>query len=163
MPEINICNNAGRDAVVNLENVVVPLKVRWLDQQGRQASSVRLLKSTVDRDMDALTEQFGDLTGVAEALIEADPEVDIEMVGSFLNNTSRVYIDRTRQIVHKIVQWEIIRAPDGTEREKRARELAPQNISGEIPLKWSGVMVKRDEAIRKFVFGARCNFHISTV
>ena len=35
MPEINISNSAGRDAVVTLENVTQPLKVRWLDDKGR--------------------------------------------------------------------------------------------------------------------------------
>ena len=31
MPEINIFNSAGRDAVVKLESVATPLRVRWLD------------------------------------------------------------------------------------------------------------------------------------
>ena len=47
MPEINLSNQAGRDAVVNMENVGIPLQVRWLDTKGRQARNVRLLKSLV--------------------------------------------------------------------------------------------------------------------
>ncbi len=152
MPEINIANNSGRDAVVNLENLNIPLKVRWLDTQKRQVSSMRILKSTVDHDIESLSEQNEGIAGVADALIHGDPEVDMEIVGSYLRNTSRAYIDRSRNIVHKVTQWEIVRSPDGSERERRLRELPPQNVTGEIPLQWSGVMIKKEEAIRKFVF-----------
>ena len=38
MPEINICDSAGRDALVAIESVRSQLKVRWVDQQGRQAA-----------------------------------------------------------------------------------------------------------------------------
>ncbi len=155
MPEINIKNSSGRDAVVNLESVTVPLKVRWLDNRGRQVSSVRLLKSTVDHDIDSLTESLGSIENVANALIESDPEIDIEKVGTHLRNTSRVFIDQQRKIVHKATQWEIVKAPDGEIRERRPRELAAQNVSGEIPLNWSGVLIKRTEAVRKFVFSAK--------
>ena len=152
MPEINIANSSGRDAVVNLENVNIPLKVRWLDEQRRQVSSMRILKSTIDHDFEALVEATGGVEKIAEALIDSDPEIDIEIVGSFLRSTSRAYIDSKRQIAHKVTQWEIIRTPDGAERERRLRDLPPQNVTGEIPLKWSGVLVKKEDAIRKFVF-----------
>ena len=155
MPEINIKNSAGRDAVVNLESVTVPLKVRWLDNRGRQISSVRLLKSTVDRDIDSLTEQLGGIENVADALIESDPEVDVEKVGTHLRNTSRVFIDHQRKIVHKATQWEIVKTPDDEVRERRPKELPPQNVSGEIPLNWSGIMIKREEAVHKFVFAGK--------
>jgi hypothetical protein len=88
MGSINICNSAGRDAVVGTESVGNRLMVRWLDGKGRQAHPVRILKSTVDRDLDALMEQVGGLTKVSQALIEGDPEVNTEMVGSLLKETS---------------------------------------------------------------------------
>jgi len=154
MPEINIANQSGRDAVVNLESVTVPAKVRWVDRQSRQASSAKLLKSTVTNDLGSLTEQLGG-ADISAALIESDPEVDIEIVGSKLANTSRAYIDSGRKLVHKVVQWEIVKNVDGSERDRRLRDQAPQNIRSEVPLKWSGIMVDRDEAVRKFVFAAK--------
>ncbi len=155
MPEINICNSAGRDAVVNMENVATPQKVRWLDEKGRQASSVRVLKSAMNRDIEAIVSQVGGLENVADALIAGDPETDVETVGTFLRVTSRVYIDQNRSIVHKVQQFEVVRNPDGTEREKRSREVVHQNVSGDIPLKWSGKLIKKDEACRKFVFSTK--------
>ena len=152
MPEINICNSAGRDATVNMETVAIPLRVRWVDSKGRQAHSVRVLKATIDHDITALTEQVNGIENVGQALINGDPEIDFEAVGSFLTATSRVYIDSNRELVHRINQFEVIRNPDGSVRDKRPREIAPQNVSGDIPLRWSGVFVKRLEVVKKFVF-----------
>ena len=118
MPEINVTNSAGRDAVVNAESVTVGNPVRWLDGQERQALSVRILKSTIDRDLDALVEETGGLDQVGAALIAGDPEIDLESVGSFLRDPSRMFVDGNRQIVHKIRQWEVVRNPDGSQRER---------------------------------------------
>ncbi len=155
MPEINISNSAGRDAVVNMETVHSPQRVRWLDAQGRQANSIRVLKSTIDRDLDALLEQQGELSNVGQALIDGDPEVDLETVGHFLQNTSRVFIDKQRKIVHKVQQFEIVRNPDGSERERRPREMTMQNVSGDIPLLWTGRLIDKERACRKFVFSTK--------
>ncbi len=155
MPEINISNSAGRDAVVNMETVHSPQRVRWLDAQGRQANNIRVLKSTIDRDLDALLEQQGELSNVGQALIDGDPEVDLETVGHFLQNTSRVFIDKQRKIVHKVQQFEIVRNPDGSERERRPREMTMQNVSGDIPLLWTGRLIDKERACRKFVFSTK--------
>jgi hypothetical protein len=155
MPTINIANSAGRDAVVNAESLRARRKIRWLDPQGRQAVNVRLVKSTLDRDIDALVAQFGTLSKVGEALIQGDPEVDTETTGSFLHRTSRVYVNPRREIVHKVQPWEIVRNPDGSERERRPRKTLRQNVSDEVPLRWSGVLIKKSKACRKFVFSGK--------
>ena len=152
MPEINICNSAGRDASVTMETVATPLRVRWVDNNGRQARSVRVLKATLDDDLDALVNQNEGIENVGQALVDSDPEIDFESVGTFLTATSRVYVDSNRNLVHRINQFEVIRDPDGSVRERRPREVAPQNVSGEFPLRWSGVFVKRNEVVRKFIF-----------
>ncbi len=160
MAEINVSNSAGRDAVVTLQSVVSRKTVRWIDSSGRQASSVRLIRSTVDCDIDALTEQAdGDLQKVSELLLEGDPEIDMETIGSFLRDSSRVYLRPDRGIVHRILQWEIIRNPDGSERQRRPCTVPPPNVAGELPLKWSGVMIKKEDAVRKFVFASKMQLH----
>ena len=156
MPEINLCNAAGRDAVVNMENVVVPLQVRWLDPDGRQAQNVRFLKSTLSHDVEAL-EALAAESGkeVSQLLVESDVDVDLEVAGSYLMNTSRVYINPENEIVHKAIQYEVIKNPDGSIREERLAQRSDQNVSGEIPLGWSGIFMKKTEAIKKFVFASK--------
>ncbi|HEV3004045.1 MAG TPA: hypothetical protein VGX78_06260, partial [Pirellulales bacterium] len=155
MPEINIANSAGRDALVALESVRSPLKVRWIDEQGRQIQSARLLKGPIDRDIDALVARYGELPKVGRALLEGDPEVDLEQTGRLLRNTSRVYIDADRQVVHKVQFWEVVRNPDGSQRERRPRRVLDPNLAGEQPLRWSGVYIRREQACRRFVFSSK--------
>ncbi len=155
MPEINISNSAGRDAVVTMETVTAPQRVRWLDDQGRQASTVRVLKATIDLDIDALVELFGSLADVGQALVDGDPEVDLETTGGFLENTSRVYINGDREIVHRVQLFDVIRNPDGTVRNQRPRDVAPPNVSADVPLRWSGRLIDKSAACRRFVFSTK--------
>ena len=159
MPEINIADSAGRDALVAIESVASTRKIRWVDAQGRQASTARLMKGPITHDVEALKAKHGELGDVAKALIEADPEIDLENTGRFLRETSRVYVDPDRNIVHKVQFWEIVRNPDGSIRERRPRKVAEMNLASEHPLRWSGVFIKREQAIRKFVFSGKVQLH----
>ena len=129
MPQISLFNSKGRDAAVMAESVRVPVRIRWLDAENRQAASARILKGTVDRDYEALLAGVGTPEKVAEALIGADPEIDPESVGSILRDTARVYINTDRQTVHRVSQIEIVRNPDGTEKLRRPRKAPMPNVN----------------------------------
>lgn len=152
MAEINICNSVGRDAVVQTEHVRATRKVRWIDSHERQVTNARILKASIDLGIEALLNKYGDLEKVGQALIDDDPEVDPESTGAFLREVSRIYIDQDRKIVHKISRWEVIRNPDGSERDRRPRKLPPPNVNTEVPLRWSNILVKKQDAYRRFVF-----------
>jgi hypothetical protein len=153
MAEINLYNSAGRDAVVKLVTLTTPLRVRWLDPEGRQVSTARMVKSAINDDLDGLLERHVDLRSVGAAIRDGDPEINPEVAGRLLQETSRVYIDRSRKIVHRVQEWDVIRNPDGSERERRPHSIPDANVgAGVAPLKWSGVMIHKREAIRKFVF-----------
>jgi hypothetical protein len=151
MPEISMSNNKGRDAQVMAESVRVPVLVRWIDQEDRQAVSARVLKGTIDRDYDALLKQTGSPQAVAQALIAGDPELDTESIGSFLRDTSRVFINSDRKIVHSVTQVEIIRNPDGSEKARRPKKIAMPNVHSEQSLLWSGKFLPKREVYNKFV------------
>ncbi|MBC6421943.1 MAG: hypothetical protein GDA43_16970 [Hormoscilla sp. SP5CHS1] len=155
MGKINISNSRDQDAAVNTESVSPVLKMRWLDIHGSQVETKKILRGTMDRDLDALLKKYGDLENITQALINEDPEIDIETYGSFLKNTARVYIDPKREIVHRIVQNKIIKNPDGSEREKRPRHMPEPNTATEIPLKWTGKKMKKSQVFNKFVFSGK--------
>ncbi len=159
MPEINLSNSAGRDAIVATESVSKFKQIRWLDDQNRQTRSVRLVKSSIKHDIDALQEQYGDLEKISQALVESDPEIDLENAGRFLTETSRVYIGNDRNIVRSVQFKEVVHNPDGTVREERARQVLDTNTSTEVPLRWSGVFIPKEDAIRKFVFSGKAQLH----
>jgi hypothetical protein len=152
MPEISLTNSKGRDASVMAESVRVPVLVRYLDADARQATSARVLKSTLEHDHDALIQKVGSPEELAKALIDADPEIDMETVGTFLRDTSKVFINSDRKFVHGVTQVEIVRNPDGTEKLRRPKKTALPNVGAETPLLWSGKLMPKQEAYNKFVF-----------
>jgi len=149
---LNIANDKGRDAIVSAETLRKPLRVRWLDPRGRQVQPVRLLKSTIDRDYDALLAAHIAPDALAKALIAGDPELDLERCGSYLRETARVYVDADKRVVHSVDELEIVRAPDGSEKERRQKVATHPNTGIETPLKWSGRLVPKKDAVRRFVF-----------
>jgi hypothetical protein len=155
MPSINLSNSKGRDAVVGAQAVSRPLKVRWLDEQGRQAQSARIVKGDLAHDVAALEGRAGGREKVAQALVDGDPEVDLETFGSVLRETSRVFVDVEGKIVHRVKQYEVVRNPDGSERERRARSIAKANTTEETPLKWTGKLMKKAEVYNRFVFATK--------
>lgn len=155
MGKINLSNNRGRDAVVKTESISPSLKMRWIDNSGSQAESKKILRGTMDRDFDALLEKYGDAETLTQALIHEDPEIDMETYGSFLKNTSRVYISPQKKIVHRIKQNEIVKNPDDSEREKRPRQMPEPNTASEIPLKWTGKTIEKSQVFNKFVFSGK--------
>ncbi|MDP1561919.1 MAG: hypothetical protein Q8M16_11120 [Pirellulaceae bacterium] len=155
MAELSLSNSAGRDAVIHISSVQEPLRVRWLDATQRPATSMRLVKSTLQHDTPALLKQFATLTDLGAQLIANDPEIDFDSVGSYLQNSSRVLVNQQGQLVHKSQTFEIIRAPDGSVRDRRPKAVTLPNVSADSPLRWSGKLIKKADAIRKFVFSSK--------
>lgn len=147
---INIRNSKNRDAIVASEGLAPKRDVRYVDAHGRPVTNRRLLKTDVAHDLPALMKRKK-LEAVANALIKADPEIDIEEFGMFLTDTSRVYVSK-KGIVHLVEEFEVVKNPDDTVRERRPRKKAQQNMNSDIPLAWTGKFIKKQEAVNKFVF-----------
>ena len=148
---INISNPKGRDAVVAAEAMNPRREVKYIDKKGRPVGTQKLLKTDVTHDLPELLKKRKKLDKLANDLVKGDPEVDMESVGLFLVDTSRVYVSK-RGIIHLVEEYEVIMNPDGTERERRPRKKLPQNINAEIPVRWTGKFIKKDEAVQRFVF-----------
>ena len=120
-----------------------------------RSGSRKILRSVVGKDVDSLLAEFEDLDNIGEALVEGDPEIDIETYGRFLTDTSRAFTNPDGEIVHHLSRWEVIYGPDGEEKKRRPLEVEEPNVAGEVPLSWSGKMMKKSEACRKFVFSGK--------
>ncbi|MDF1816988.1 MAG: hypothetical protein P1V20_32610 [Verrucomicrobiales bacterium] len=155
MAEINLSDNRGRDAVVNAESVTIPHEYRWIDSQQHQVGTRKILRSTAGNDIETLIREHGDLDTVAEALINGDPEVDIETYGRFLSETSRAYTNPDGDIVHHLSRWEVVYSPEGEEIKRKPLDVEEPNVAGEVPLAWTGKKMKKVDAIRKFVFSGK--------
>src|SRR5262245_24503098 len=159
--QLTLCNAAGRDAQVAAESVKIALRVRRLDADGRPCQPVRILKGTIHRGH-GLPQTLGDAAQLAAALVASDPEIDFETVGAFLRPgaTQRVYVDSAGHVVHALTHTEIVKNPDGSEKARRPHAPAAANLH--LPLVWSGRLIPRAEAVRKFVFaGCRQIRHVN--
>lgn len=155
MAEISLSNSKGRDGVVRTASIAVPLRVRYLDERGRQVAMRRVLKATVEHEAEALEQRFGSRDAVARALVEGDPEIDIERFGMTLRDTARVYVGRSGELLHSVRHLEIVRTPDGAEKERRPKRFAPPNVGPEAPLKWTGKLLPRRDVVHRFVFASK--------
>lgn len=153
MGQINLTNSKQRDAVVNTRSVRVTRRVRYIDAEGRQAAGVRLLKSTFEHEAERLAEAAGGPDELSQALVEADPDVDMETFGQQISETSRVYVTPEREVVHHVQIFEVLKNPDGSEKERRPQKISEANIAVEgTPLRWSGKLMPKKDVYNKFVF-----------
>jgi hypothetical protein len=151
---INISNENHRDATVAMEGVRPKRDVRYVDEDLNPVISRRLLKTDVTHDLPELMKKMPEMEDVSEALVEGDPEVDVESFGMFLTETSRVYVGENG-IVHSVEEFEVVSNPDGTVRDRRPRKKEPQNVNTDIPLKWTGKFLKKSDAVKRFVFATK--------
>jgi hypothetical protein len=155
MPNMNITDSRGRDAVIKGESISSYRAVRYNGPGGKPAYTRRLLNATVDHDLDTLREKYKTEEALAEALVKSDPEVDLEREGMYLWDMQRVFINPNEEMVFHIKQEEVVRTPDGQVKERRPKRELEANVDSEIPLTWTGKTIPKAEAIRKFVFRAK--------
>ncbi|MCD7900417.1 MAG: hypothetical protein LUH22_11245 [Bacteroides sp.] len=164
MRAMNIANDKNRDAQIVFDAEVKARSTQWVLPDGKERMNVKILKSTVNLEEDALLDKYGELTDVAEALIKSDPEVDMEVIGKILHRTHKLYVDKDNEIAYSINLYQVIHNPDGTEKERHDLNKVPANINVELPLKWTNKTFQKKEAIRRFVFSRKYQLrHINGV
>lgn len=155
MRMLNISNEKKRDAAVGMENKKTRSKVYFTLKDGSPKKNVRLLKGTLPVELDNLVNKFGDLYNVGQAIIENDPEIDFENTGRIVAGTKKLYLNSQNRIAYRVNLVEVVKNPDGTEKERKELQKTEANILSEIPLKWTGVKIPKDKAVRKFVFSLK--------
>ncbi len=153
MKAIHIANAKKRDAEVAVEQQVKKSAVRTVLPNGEEKTNIRLLKNTVDYELEALLYNYdGQLSALEKDLIENDPEVDMQIVGKKLQRTHKLYVDKNNNIVYRLNLYQVVYKPDGTEKERHDINRLPANVNTELPIRWTGKRYPKAEAIRKFVF-----------
>ncbi|MEE9348348.1 MAG: hypothetical protein V3U82_09130 [Robiginitomaculum sp.] len=155
MPNVNLSDSRLRDAVVKAESTRLRRTIFYQGPGGLPAYTRKVLKGSVHQDYESMVEKYSGDETLGEALVAGDPEIDFEHDGMFLWDLSRVYINPKEELVYRIRQDELVYNPDGSLRERREQRRLEANIDTEIPLTWTGKMIPKSEAIRKFVFATK--------
>ena len=148
--KLHLTNSAGRDATVLFGSLKAP-RTHHMGLPGAEVEFRRYLATTDKGLHESLAETHGE--DYAAALIDGDPEVDIEQVGRRIGQTAQVFLAADGSVLHAAPRWvELILGPDGEERERRDPEDREGNVNDELPVRWTGRKIAKRDAVRRFVF-----------
>ncbi|MCG3172532.1 MAG: hypothetical protein GMKNLPBB_00685 [Myxococcota bacterium] len=85
-----------------------------------------------------------------QALLDGDPEIDLEATGRRVGSADRVFLDPDGALLYATAQVEVQYDARGLEIERREPMVTPANIDAEAPLVWTGKFVPRQEAVCRF-------------
>ena len=148
--KLHLTNSAGRDATVLFGSLKAP-RTHHMGLPGAEVEFRRYLATTDNGLHEGLVEAHGE--EYAQALIDGDPEVDVEQVGRRIGSTAQVFLAADGSVLHAAPRWvEIITDPEGEERERREPEDREGNVNDELPVRWTGRKIAKLAAVRRFVF-----------
>lgn len=149
---ISIADAKKRDAQIELVSPSRSERVRWVSRgAGAPLRHERLIKGTEKTSHEALLREKGSPEALALALIEGDPELDLEQVGRRLGNATRVWVAPEGNVLYAARVLQVVTAPDGTEKARRDFVDVEATVGEQQPpLLWSGRMMPADQVIRRF-------------
>ena len=151
MRKINLSNEAKRDAEVAYGTNFRRQKAVYKTTEGSSVTNQRLLRCTMDTTDASLLASYGDT--LADALINGDPEVDMELMGLKLETLKKVYIGADQKVAYGVSLNEHVYLADGTEKEVHPESSTTANVAVEgIPLRWTGKLIPKEKAMRMFMF-----------
>lgn len=151
MRTINISNSAKRNAEVVFTGISNKNKLIYKTQEGKVGHNERRLKTTLATSEEMLLSLYGD--DILNALVTSDPDVDMERCGMAMDELKKVYITESNKVAYGVNLNEHIFFSDGTLKEVRPKSLTVSNVAIDShPVRWSGKMIPRNEAVRKFIF-----------
>lgn len=147
---IRMANAKGRDAVIGFKSI----KGTEAPKMGLPGVALEFRRYLIASDQGtdaALKTRLGE--DYAKALIEGDPEIDLEMIGQTVEQTMTVYLDAGGAVLTSEPQViDLVLNPDGSEKERRVPVDVASNINGEVPVRWSGRKIPIKDAVRRFSF-----------
>jgi hypothetical protein len=151
---ITIADAKKRDAQIQLDSPKRSDPVRWVSKaSGAPIHLERLIKTTDRCSYDALLAKHGSPEALAKALIEGDPEVELEQVGRRLGHATRVHVGPGGQVLYAARVLQVVTAPDGSEKSRGDFIDVEATVGEELPpILWTGRLMPATDVVRRFVF-----------
>jgi hypothetical protein len=150
---IAIMDAKKRDAQIEVESPSSRDAYHYVAPNGNAVRLNRLVKGTEKTTYETLALRFGSPDAVSKALIEGDPEIDLEQVGRRLAFTSRVYLGPKGNVLYAARVLKVVYAPDGQETGREDFVDVEATVGEELPpIPWTGKLVPVDQLIRRIAF-----------
>jgi hypothetical protein len=151
MRKINLSNDLKRDAEVAYGNNMHRSKTIYKTTDGSVINNERSIKMTLETSTESLLHNYNDT--LADALVNGDPEIDMEKFGMKMSELKKVYLTPQSKVAYGVTLNEHVYLPDGTEKEVRPESSTNSNISLDgVPIKWTGKLIPKSKAMRMFMF-----------
>ncbi len=148
---ISLSDAKKRDAHVEIEPPKRSAGYDYVNTEGKRVSTSRIIKSTEDNTYEALLAKFDDdPVKVGEALLDGDPEIDLEQAGRVVGPTDRVYIREDGSVLYVARTLQVRYDAGGDEVERKDFEDIEATVSEEDTLPWSGRMIPVSDVVRRF-------------
>ena len=151
MKVINIADNKNRNTRVGMEHKKRARINHFVDSTQAHVQSVRVVKNTLKTDLKNLIKDCS-LEELSQKLIDGDSEIDMELFGKRISDTTRIYINTSNEPASGVQTKELFYLPNGELKEERPFRDTEANINLETPLLWSGKLLPKKECYKKFVF-----------
>jgi hypothetical protein len=155
MRKIKISNSQNRDTDIVYGGITYKSKIKYVFSDHTLTSNAKLLKSKMRQQYPALLNQYGNDEALLEMLTNENPEIDLELTGSFIKGGQRILVDENMNPVFETIANEIIYNPDGSQKEIKSLSVKESNIVSEHPIRWTGKYLPLDQAYNKFIFAKK--------
>lgn len=153
MRTLHLADQDSRDAFIRFVPVRPPAAPERV-AAGRRVSQRRFIAAAEANTHAALLDRYGDQ--LTQALLDSDPDVDMELVGRPIERTSTVYLDSQQQLLrHAPTVVEVILDASGQESERREPMDRAPNVAEQLPIRFTRTRLKRGVALRRFVFARK--------
>jgi hypothetical protein len=155
MRKIKIANVQKRDAEIVFGGLFRKPIIQYTLQDGSKTRNIKVLKSDLKRQYDALFNEYGSDESLSKGILEEDPEIDLNNVGKIIGTTQKVLINLDNKPVYKVKITEVIYNVDGSIKDEKPFTTKNQNILSEYPISWTGKQIPIEEAYNKFIFAKK--------
>ncbi len=152
---LSLSDEKRRDAQVEVVSPTKSARMSWIATTSSAPVHLeRLIKSTDQSSYDALSAAHGDQLG--KALIDGDPEIDLEQVGRRLGHASRVFVGQGGQVLYSARVLSVVTAPDGTEKSRGDFVDVEATVGDGVPaLPWTGRLLPASDVVRRFALSRK--------
>jgi len=140
-----------RDAEIEVSSPKRRDRAVYVDPGGHPVVHARLVKGTEKTTHEALLAGLGSEPDLAQALIEGDPEIDLDQLGRRLTRTSRVYLGPSGDVLYVARILRIVYGPDGEEASREDFVDVESTVGEDLPpIPWTGRMMPLETVVRRF-------------
>ena len=145
---IRLSDHRGRDATVLLVPVGENTKRLHQDLEGKPVTNTRRIRATQRNSTEGLLARYPDPDELSRALIDENPDIDIEMTGRATGQCDSVHIDGDGKVLYAPSILEVRYGADRIEQERRPLTVRPSNLLS--PPAWSGTLLPHSDVLRTY-------------